>query len=150
MMLNSIKTNNLLKKWADLNRYLSKDIQMTNTTQKDVQHHQRNANILFQSVGSFHFFYCFHCCANAFEFKQVSIVVYFCFYLHYSGRWIKKDVAVTYVRECSAYISSKSFIVSGLTFWSSTILSLFLCMELRNDLISLFHMCLSNFPSAIC
>ena len=34
--------------------------------------------------------------------------------------------------------SSKSCIVSGLTFRSLSILSLFLCMELKNDLISFF------------
>ena len=28
--------------------------------------------------------------------------VYFCFYFHYSGRWVIKDPAVIYVRECFA------------------------------------------------
>ena len=35
--------------------------------------------------------------------------VYFCFYFHYSGKWIEKDVAEIYVRECSAYLNSKAF-----------------------------------------
>ena len=30
--------------------------------------------------------------------------VYFCFYFHYSRRWIKKDLAVIYVKECSSYV----------------------------------------------
>ena len=30
--------------------------------------------------------------------------VYFCFYFHYSRRWIKKDVARIYVKECSSYV----------------------------------------------
>ena len=30
--------------------------------------------------------------------------VYFCFYFHYSRRWIKKDLAAIYVKECSAYV----------------------------------------------
>ena len=34
------------------------------------------------------------------------------------GGWVKKDLAVIYVKECSSHVSSKSFIVSGLTFRS--------------------------------
>ena len=30
--------------------------------------------------------------------------VYFCFYFHYSRRWVKKDLAAIYVKECSAYV----------------------------------------------
>ena len=30
--------------------------------------------------------------------------VYFCFYFYYSRRWIKKDLAVIYVEECSSYV----------------------------------------------
>ena len=41
--------------------------------------------------------------------------VYFCFYFHNSRNWVKKDLAVIYVTECSIF-SSKSSIVSGLTF----------------------------------
>ena len=63
---------------------------------------------------SFCFVSCFLCGAKVFEFEEVSLV-YFCFCFHYSGRWIKKDVAVIYVRECSMF---SSFIVSGLTFRS--------------------------------
>ena len=43
--------------------------------------------------------------------------------------------------------SSKSFIVSGLTFRSKSILSLFLCMMVGNVLISPFYMQLFSFPS---
>ena len=42
----------------------------------------------------------------------------FVFICHYSRRWTKKDVAVIYVRDNSAIFSSRSFIVSGLTFRS--------------------------------
>ena len=31
-------------------------------------------------------------------------MVYFCFDFHYSRRWIKKDVAMIYVKKCSAYV----------------------------------------------
>ena len=41
----------------------------------------------------------------------------FCFYSHYSGKWVIEDPAVIYVRECSMF-SCKSFIVSGLLFRS--------------------------------
>ena len=50
---------------------------------------------------SFQFVYGFFCCTKAFKFNWVP-VVYFCFYFYYSRMWIKKDIAVIYVRECSA------------------------------------------------
>ena len=67
----------------------------------------------------------------------IHFLVYFCFYFHYSRRWVKEDLAEIYVKECSVF-SSKSFIVSGLTFRSKSILSLFLCMMMGNVLISPF------------
>ena len=36
-------------------------------------------------------------------FNRVPFV-YFCFYFHYSGRWVIEDPAVIYVRECFAYV----------------------------------------------
>ena len=38
-----------------------------------------------------------------FMFNWVPFV-YFCFYFHYSGRWVMEDPAVIYVRECFAYV----------------------------------------------
>ena len=49
----------------------------------------------------FHLAYSFPCCAKAFKFNQVPLV-YFCFYFHYSRRWIIEDLALIYVIECSA------------------------------------------------
>ena len=37
---------------------------------------------------SFHLAYSFLCCAKAFKFNQAPLV-YFCFYFHYSRRWVK-------------------------------------------------------------
>ena len=45
--------------------------------------------------------YVFLCCAKAFKFNYVPFV---CFYFCYSRRWIKKDLAVIYVKECSSYV----------------------------------------------
>ena len=50
---------------------------------------------------SFHLANSFHCCA--FKFNQVPFV-YFCFYFHYSRRWVIKDLALIFVIECSAYV----------------------------------------------
>ena len=36
---------------------------------------------------------------KTFKFNYVPFV-YFCFYFHYSGRWVIEDSAVIYVREC--------------------------------------------------
>ena len=32
------------------------------------------------------------------------LLVYFCFYFHYFGRWVIEDLALNYVIECSAYV----------------------------------------------
>ena len=40
------------------------------------------------------------------------------FYFHYFRRWVTENLALIYIIECSAYVSSKSFIVSGFTFRS--------------------------------
>ena len=66
---------------------------------------------------SFHLAYSFLCCAEDFKFNQVPFV-YFCFYFQYSGKWVIEDPAVIYVGECLPMFSSRSFIVSGLTFSS--------------------------------
>ena len=47
--------------------------------------------------------YGFPCCAKAFKFHWVPFV-YFCFYFHFSRRWVKRDLAVIYVTDCSAYV----------------------------------------------
>ena len=47
--------------------------------------------------------YSFLCCVKAFKFNQVPLV-YFCFYFHYSRRWVVEDLALTYVIKCSAYV----------------------------------------------
>ena len=57
------------------------------------------------------------CYAKAFKFNLVPFV-YFCFYFHYSRKWIWKDIAVIYVKECFAYGSSNSSKAPGLTFRS--------------------------------
>ena len=36
-------------------------------------------------------------------FNQV-LLVYFCFYFHYSRRWVIEDVALIYIIQCSAYV----------------------------------------------
>ena len=37
------------------------------------------------------------------KFNQVPLV-YFSFYFHYSRRWVREDLALIYVIECSAYV----------------------------------------------
>ena len=52
-------------------------------------------------VLSFHLAYSFLGCEKAFKFSQVPLF-YFCFYFHYSRRWVIEDLALISV-ECSAY-----------------------------------------------
>ena len=65
---------------------------------------------------SFHLAYSFLCCAKGFKFNQVPLV-YFCFYFHYSRRWVIEDLALMSSSVLPMF-SSKSFTVSGLTFRS--------------------------------
>ena len=67
---------------------------------------------------SFHLAYSFLCCAKALKFNQVPLV-YFCFYFHYSRRWVIEDLGLIFISlSVLPVFSSKSFIVSGLTFRS--------------------------------
>ena len=52
---------------------------------------------------SFHLACSFLRCAKAFKFNYVPFV-YFCFYFHYSGKWVIEDPAVIYVRKVFAYV----------------------------------------------
>jgi len=71
------------------------------------------AIIFFYSEGFLSPCYSFLCCAKAFKFNQVPLV-YFCFYFHYSRRWVTEDLALIYVIECSAYV----FLLEFYSFWS--------------------------------
>ena len=92
-----------------------------------------------------HLAYSFVFCAKSFQINQVTLV-YFCFYFHYSRRCVIDDLAVVYVKECSAYVFL-CFIVSCLTFRSQFILSLSLCMVLGSVLNFFFYRQLSSSPS---
>ena len=52
---------------------------------------------------SFHLDYSFLCGAKAFKFNQVPLV-YFCFYFHYSRRWVIGDLSLMCVIKCYAYV----------------------------------------------
>ena len=76
--------------------------------------------------------YSFLCCAKVSKFNKVPLI-YFCFYFHYSRRWVIEDLALIYVIECFLpMFSSKSFIVSGITFKFSIHFELSFCMVLGN------------------
>ena len=59
----------------------------------------------------------FLCYAKAFKFNQVPLV-YFCFCLHYSRKWVIEDLVLIYAISVMPMFSSKSFIDSGLKFRS--------------------------------
>ena len=59
-----------------------------------------------------YFAYCFLWCAGEHLFKFHLFI----FYFHCSRRWVKEDPAVIYVKNILPMFSSKSLIVSGLTF----------------------------------
>ena len=50
---------------------------------------------------------------KAFKFNQVPLV-YFCFYFHYSRRWVIEDLALIYAIECSVYV----FLWEFYSFWT--------------------------------
>ena len=57
---------------------------------------------------SFYFVYTFIFYTKYFKFSQVPCI-YFCFYFHYSRRWIQKDIAAMYVKECLTYVFLQGF-----------------------------------------
>ena len=58
------------------------------------------ANVLSNSDG-FSFVFNFLCCAEAFPFNEVLFYFFIFNFFHYSSRWVKKDFAVVYAKECS-------------------------------------------------
>ena len=77
--------------------------------------------------------------SHSFIFAFISIIL---------GDGFKK-MLLWFMSECILpKFSSKSFIVSGLTFRSLIHFKLILCMELRNDLLSFFYMCCPVFPES--
>ena len=60
------------------------------------------ANIFSHSEGCLFTLLIVLCCAKTFTFNWVPFV-YFCFYVHYSGRWLIEDPAVIYVRVFCLY-----------------------------------------------
>ena len=55
------------------------------------------------------------CAWSSFSVQKISFA-HFCFYFHYSRRWIKKVIPVIYLKDCSAYVFLYICIVSSLTF----------------------------------
>ena len=80
-------------------------------------------NIFSHSVGYLFVFF-----MVSFAVQKLLSLIRSLFFFHYSRRWVIKDLVVIFVRECSAYVFLKSFIVSSLTFRSLIHFCLFLCM----------------------
>ena len=60
---------------------------------------------------------CFHRSQGGREKEKLMFNYITIAYFHYSRKWVKKDIAVIYVKECSMF-SFRSFIMSSLTFRS--------------------------------
>ena len=113
------------------------------------------ANIFSLFVGClFVCFYCFLCCAKAFEFNQ-SASTYFCFCFHYSRSCTQKDIAAIYVRVfCPCFPLGVLQYLYIVQFYSTMFRPLihfqfsFVYM-LESILISFFYMYLSSSPSTI-
>ena len=75
------------------------------------------AIIFSHSGGSFHRVYSFFAVQKLLSLTRSHLFT-FIFYFHYSRRWIIKDLAWTMSLSALPMFSSKSFMVSGLTFRS--------------------------------
>ena len=73
-----------------------------------------------------------------------------CCYWQHQNREPSHFKTVTMSESVLPMFSSRSFIVSGLTFRSLIHLSLFLCMVLESVLVSFFYKWLTSFPSTTC
>ena len=76
------------------------------------------ANIFSHSDGYLFVLFLVSFAVKGFKFNQVPFV-YFCFYSHFFRRWVKKDLAVVYVRVFCLCFPLKIFIMSTLSFTSS-------------------------------
>ena len=98
---------------------------------------------------SFGFVYCFLCCANLLSSSRSHLKFLFVFPLFWEMD--QKNILLWFMSQSVLPVfSSSSCMESSLTFRPLIHWSLFLCMELKNDLFSFFYMWLSSFPSTIC
>ena len=87
---------------------------------------------------------------KSFEVSLGPSLLCFCFSSLCCRRWIKKDIAAVYVKECSADVSSRSFIASGFTF-RSFIHFEFICVSGGSESSNfiLLRVAESSFPNTI-
>ena len=96
-------------------------------------------NIFSLSIGCLFIVYCFFCCAKLYSLIRSHLFI-FVFISITLGDESKKNLAVIYIKEYSAYVFLWEFyIVSSLTFRSLIHFCLFSHTVLENVLISFFH-----------
>ena len=95
-------------------------------------------------------FLCFHMRHSLMVNHRDSHLFIFAFIFAILGDGLKKILLWFSSESVLPVFSSKSFVVSSLTYRSFICFELILCMELRSDLISFFYMWLSSFTSIIC
>ena len=88
----------------------------------------------------------FFCLEKGFKLNQVPLV-YFCFHFHYSRRWVKNTQLLFMMNSILLIFSSKTFIVSAVTFRSLIHFEFIFVYGIGSVLVSFFHMQLSSFPS---
>ena len=74
------------------------------------------ANIFSQSVGCLFILFIVSFDEQTLLSLSRSHLFIFAFFFNYSGKWIEKETAAIYVQSVLPMFSSRSFIVSGLTF----------------------------------
>ena len=74
------------------------------------------ANIFSHSISCLFVWFMVSFAAQKFLSLIKSHFIYFCFHFCYSRKCTQKDVAVIYIKECSAYVFLQELLVSGLTF----------------------------------
>ena len=74
------------------------------------------ANIFSHSISCLFVWFMVSFAVQKFLSLIKSHFIYFCFNFCYSRKCTQKDVAVIYIKECSAYVFLQELLVSGLTF----------------------------------
>lgn len=107
-------------------------------------------DILLYSVGFSPIYLIASLALQSFCFMKLNLSIFILNY--WVNKVLFKNSFSTYIMKGTAHIffSSIAFSVSGFVFGSLMYLELVLCNVIDTDLISLFHMWISSFPSIIC